>query len=367
MPREEADPTIQKALETLIALVNQLRTLLSPPPPPASTPAAQKNSSTNTCTTLKAGGNENEDGNTLVQLQNAGKVLKLHTTRLSVSLLPKAGGGDSDTPAIAAVTVACIKSIISVLPTIAAHTQTILLHPEKHGRSLAGATRSAVIDLLNALVEYALGAPATREGMVNTGKVWAAADRIIALSPSAVVATSVLAAEELVCDAAKELKVWIDNERNANDDDDDDDGNRNGDWCSEDIDEGFAQPNKSSTSTSTILSSAETTAKKIRLIIILLGAARKRRLCIYSQPQPDYIQKLDAVAAAANDISELVDNLCVAYYEDEEIIDINKSFQAMLNKAISLAEILIFNEKGERDKFSGWFEKGIATLSSLSV
>ena len=248
-------------------------------------------------------------------------------TRLAVALKP---------PAAADAALLFTRELQNaVLPALVCSVW--LCDPAERGAALATEVVSAADALLAAILEFLASAgtqplPGDGDGngpdggvVLQTGIVWSAADRLAALCSLGllgVVERAVREQAELVDDACSELREFIDGQGDGEDGDDDDDGeheaNDNGDdyEAEQQFWDGNSKKKKGlDAATKELAVGALKTAK---LVGILLSAVRKRRL-LGSGALRDQaaVPRVDAIASLAREISALVDDLGIVFYEHD--------------------------------------------------
>ena len=245
-------------------------------------------------------------------LHDSATLARAHVTRLSLSLRP---------PVTADAAVKFITELgSSIVPALVAAVESS--NPDEYGITLASEVRAAVKGLLSALEEYLKDAERGGDRLLNTGVVWSAADRVIALKKqgiTGVVDRVIKGYGELVKDASQELKQWI--EADAVEGDEESDESDAEPSHEDDTDEQafWDRPiSKTKKNDERLRGSAELSLKKMRLIVILFGAARKRRLGPSAEGGGRLVsdaKRVDKIAFLGKDISELADDLGMAYYE----------------------------------------------------
>jgi len=291
-------------------------------------------------------------------LHDSATLARAHVTRLSLSLRP---------PVTADAAVKFITELgSSIVPALVAAVESC--NPDEYGITLASEARAAVKGLLSALEEYLAGAERGGDRLLNTGVVWSGADRVIALKKqglTGVVDRLIKGYGELVKDASEELKQWI--EADAVEGDEESNGSDAEPSHGDDTDEQafWDRPiSKTKKDAERLRSSTELSLKKMRLIVILFGAARKRRLGPSAEGGGRLVsdaKRVDKIAFLGKDISELADDLGMAYYE-ESLEAACDAYEDLMAKTSELAELLTSADNGEKDGYSAWFENCKATL-----
>jgi hypothetical protein len=231
-------------------------------------------------------------------LHTTATLAKAHVTRLSVALRPPI----TEDAAVKFVT----EFGATIVPSLAVGAASF--DGAVHGKALKVETQRAVEALLAAIAEYMEGVQDGGDRLMNTGVVWSAADRVIGLKDlglCGVVEVAVRECAEMVEDARNELKEWVE------------DSGEDEDAGSGEEDE-WDLPARKGTLDEAMKNSAEEAIKKMKLVTILFGAARKRRLLGEGRLSGDP-QRVDRIAEVAKEISGLVDDLGMAFYEEEEL------------------------------------------------
>jgi hypothetical protein len=282
MPSSTTAPTLAASVSTVTSLITHCGTSLTTPSPAVTT--------TETI------------ADPLSLLHDTATLTKAHVTRLSVALRP---------PITEDAAIKFVKEFGgSIVPSLVVGVASC--DAAVHGKALKVETRRAVDALLAAIGEYMDGVLEGGDRLKNTGVVWSAADRVIGLKElglCGVVEVAVRDCAEMVEDARTELKEWV--EDNAEEEDDD------AGSAGEDEDE-WDLPARKGKLDEAVKNSAEEALKKMKLVTILFGAARKRRLLGEGRLSGDP-QRVDRIAEVAKEISGLVDDLGMAFYEEEEL------------------------------------------------
>jgi hypothetical protein len=187
---------------------------------------------------------------------------------------------------------------------------------------LVSEVRASVDQLLAAVGEYVAGAETGGDRLLNTGIVWSAADRVIALKATglaALVQKQMEMWQKTVKDAAKELKEFIETVDLG--DDEDEDGDQDEEL--EDEEQAFwDRPTRKQALDEETKKAAEEGLKKIKMCGVLLGVAREGRL--QGETRLTDVKRVDGMARAAKEISGLADDLGMAFYDEEELEDVEE-------------------------------------------
>lgn len=163
-------------------------------------------------------------------------------------------------------------------------------------------------------------AATARDRLSSTGAIWSSCDALIALEALGtygIVGELVRSYEALISDAAGELRAWVVEVCEEDDEGfvDDDDGVRE-----EEEEEGSGlefwegRRKRGRDEVAVVKGSVEVALKKIRLVEILLGAVRKRRLAGDGLVAEGVLEE---VVGRVKGVSEAVDDTGMGFYEDE--------------------------------------------------
>ncbi|KAH7401003.1 hypothetical protein DE146DRAFT_611975 [Phaeosphaeria sp. MPI-PUGE-AT-0046c] len=198
-----------------------------------------------------------------------------------------------------------------------------------------------------------------------TGVLWEACDTLLKVCDDGVVGLVVKKATELratLLDAIEELKEW------GEDIEDDDDEAEGSDDDEDDI---FAASNKLGKDDKELKELLDTSVKKLKMVGMLYQALIKRRLRTYpagtaggtsgatTGPGP----KLDELIAGLKSIPDTVDDLASAFYDLDED-EAKDTLEKACNEAKSAAQIVKQSWAGTDDEFTTWSEKWTTALDA---
>ncbi|CUS11678.1 unnamed protein product [Tuber aestivum] len=315
---------------TLKSLISQTRPLLYVPVPPPP-------SSTTTAPTIAP----------YPLLKDLSTLLRAHSTNLSIALRP---------PNL--LYPAASKSIQEITNLIPQYLPAIQALPEIS--SLRRCIIQRVEDLFTSIAHSFSDGEANRDRLSGTGAIWSSCDALIALEALGtygIVAELVQSYEALISDAAGELRVWV------------------VEVC-EGEDEGFVDDTAREDSTLefwerpiavggrredvvVVRGLVEVALKKVRLLEILLGAIRKRRLAGEGVVAEGVLEE---VVEKAKGVSEAVDDVGMGFYEDEvgEAVEAQRRFQG---EAVKLIDLVSCRDGSVEDKYTKWFHNCREALS----
>ncbi|KAG0634195.1 hypothetical protein HOY80DRAFT_1061179 [Tuber brumale] len=310
-------------IATLKSLINQTRPLLAISVLPSTTATA---STTPTIAPYPL-------------LKDLSTLLRAHSTNLSIALRPP----NLLYPAASK----SVQEITSLIPQYLPAIQSLPKIP-----SLRRWVIQKVEDLFTSITHSFNEDKASRDRLSSTGAIWSSCDALIALEALGtygVVAELVLSYEALISDAAGELRVWV------------------VEVC-EDEDEGFVDDTAREESALepwetpiamgerresgvVVKGLVEIALKRVRLLEILLGAVRKRRLAGDGLAAEGVLEE---VVERVKGVSEAVDDVGMGFYEDEvgEAVEAQKRFQ---QEAVKLIDLVACKDGGVEDKYTKWF------------
>ncbi|RPA96496.1 hypothetical protein L873DRAFT_1845413 [Choiromyces venosus 120613-1] len=320
---------INSEITTLKSLINQTRPLLSTPPPPPPTTTATTTTTTTTSTTITP----------YPLLRDLSTLLRAHSTNLSIALRPP----NLLYPAAA-------KSIQEITSLIPQYLPAIHALPEIP--SLRRSVIRKVEDLFTSITQFFnQTSEEGRDRLSSTGAIWSSCDALIALEAGGgthgVIGELIKTYEALISDAAGELRAWV-----VEVGEDEDEGFVDDSAQEETPQEFWEKPIAAGRRRDgEVRGLVEVVLKKIRLLEILLGAVRKRRLAddglVSERVLEEVVQRVKAV-------SEAVDDVGMGFYEDEvgEAVEAQKRFQ---EEAVKLIDLVVCKDGGVEDKYTKWF------------
>lgn len=208
-----------------------------------------------------------------------------------------------------------------------------------------------------------------QEVLSSTGVLWDVCDALLKLCEDGVVGLVVKKAQEyraVLLDAIEELKEW------GEDVEDDDEDEAEG---SDDEDEIFGASNKIGKDNKELKELLDTSVKKLKMIGMLYQALIKRRLKTYpasSTLEPTAAtngttsppcKKLDALMNTLKTIPETVDDIAGAFYDLDED-EAKETLDKCCGEANSAIELVRQSWAGEDDEFTAWSGKWASALEA---
>lgn len=197
-----------------------------------------------------------------------------------------------------------------------------------------------------------------------TGVLWEACDALLKVCDDGVVGLVVEKATQLratLLDAIEELKEW------GEDVEDEDDKAE----FSDDEDDIFAASNKLGKDDKELKELLDTSVKKLKMVGMLYQALIKRRLKTYpagtaggtSEAKTGPAPKLDELMTALKTIPDTVDDLASAFYDLDED-EAKETLDKACNEAKGAAKIVQQSWAGTDDEFTTWSEKWSSALDA---
>ncbi|OAL00784.1 hypothetical protein IQ06DRAFT_249752 [Phaeosphaeriaceae sp. SRC1lsM3a] len=197
-----------------------------------------------------------------------------------------------------------------------------------------------------------------------TGVLWDACDAVLKVCDDGVVGLVVKKATQLratLLDAIEELKEWGED---VEDEEDEAEG-------SDDEDDMFAASNKLGKDDKELKELLDTSVKKLKMVGMLYQALIKRRLKTYPEgtaggtsgattgPGP----KLDELMTALKTVPDTVDDLASAFYDLDED-EAKETLDKACSEAKSAAKIVKQSWAGTDDEFTTWSDKWVTALDA---
>ena len=405
-------PLIQNIISTRSLLSHFLTSLSNPSPIPLSIKANAPSTQTSSSSSSP------QPPAVLPLLRDSAKLLKAHTTRISLLILNK-----PFTPSAIAVVLrelhsTCLPALVSSAELCDANVYGTAMRTEIRAR-VRRALREAeqlvdevekVVEMENQdgqLSEYQEDSKGNRKRQIvysedevkarqltSTGLVWSACDSLVELADMGVVELAILKTNEqrlMLEDALAELKAWSeespatdgneddgavasqDNAAHNNNDGDDDDNDDNDD--NDDADILFGKTPTLPAGPSPLREILTRSLKKLQSLIILYRAISKRRLRSFpddamkktlspssSSPQPRPASKLDALQNHLSGIPSTADELAAAFYSlDAPLAEIVLS--RICATGVQAALEVKMDWTGREDEFSEWLGKWIDVVT----
>ena len=311
-------------------------------------------------------------------LHDAAALLKAQTTKLSLLLINKPFTPSAIRSVIITISSSCIPAMMSAIEICRPEVYSKTLHAEAtmRVRIVLQEYQNMMSEVLEAtgttgtatLPRARVDATASRNSLASTGVVWAACDSLMALKQLGLAGLLVKKAQqyrEMLEDAARELKEWVE-DADAEDDLDDDAGSNDGSAADDFLDAAHKLPKDRDDLNATLAS----TFKKLRLTSTLYLALVKRRLKTLPSFNGDdrdgkvnvnMTKVVDELMETLKLIPDYVDDLANAFYELD-----NLDAEVGLSKICALGKRCIKltsrSWNGEEDEFTTWSRKWIEAI-----
>lgn len=310
--------------------------------------------------------------NPLPLLADSAKLLKAHTTKLSLLLI-------NDPFTATAIAKVLREMGAAVLPAMMGGAQAVAQAQEQQRafpavverevrarvRRIVGAVAEEVVEV-RGRAEAVLAAEGGdkkkvgkkvdggRDALSSTGLVWEACDALIEAKEKGVVGVVVGKVEgwrATLLDAMEELKEWGEEGEDDDDEDDLDDSEDEGDS----VEDMFSGGDKLGKGNEELRAQLEASLKKTKTITVLYQALVKRRLKTYPGGDAS-VETLDKLLDILQSIPDSVDDMASAYYDlDGEAA--NKVFAKISADAVRASELVKQSWDGKDDEFTAWAAK----------
>ncbi len=306
--------------------------------------------------------------NTIQHCRAVTSLIKANSTKLSLLLIHG--------PYTPSVIVGILKDLINgPLPSLAS---TVELCPEmfctklmtEETRWMVGRVFAAVLRLVTWIDSDERSKETGKENIPPaTAEIWRTCDKLVEVHQDGVVGLHVRKAEEyreLVKDALEELSEWAGEEE---EDADEEDAAREGDSVEpvngQVMDDLFGlQKHIPKGDPDGIRQRLDTAIRKLRLILIMYQALKKRRLKtlpsfplegkdVISESKEKIFMSLQELMDQLKKITHLTDDLAGAFY-DLDTTKIDQGLQKCCDAALTAVDVVRTNWKGDVDEFTAW-------------
>ncbi|KAK7554659.1 Grap2 and cyclin-D-interacting-domain-containing protein [Phyllosticta citricarpa] len=307
----------------------------------------------------------------LALLHDSAKLLRAHTTKLSLLLINKPFTASAITKVLREVSGTVLPAMMGGVQLAsqlaASHKMPVLVEKE---------TRARVRRILSAFSEEAVEIKGMaervldegngggkeqdgREGrdtLSSTGVVWQACDALMEVQQSGFAGILVQRVEEwksTLLDAVEELKEWVEDDEDDEDEDEDEDEDSGDDEEFDDMFGGDKMPKGNRE----LREQLEKSLKKTKTISVLYQAIVKRRLkALPKQTSVHTTEKLDQLMDILQSIPETVDEMASSFYDldGEEAAEI---FNKCCSDAVRASELVKQNWEAKDDEFTTWSSK----------
>lgn len=300
--------------------------------------------------------------NPLHVLRDSAKLLKAHTTKLSLLAINTPFTPSEITKILRELAGTCLPAMMSAVQICEQEKST---WGSSMGREVKNRVRRVFREVENLLKELksiadgnGQGATKARDSLASTGVVWESCDALIELERLGVAGLAVKKAEEYrdtIKDAIAELQEWKDDVDDALLDSGDDDV----DGDADSLDDIFHAANSCPKDRPELKELLDVATGKLKKIVFLYTAIGKRRFKTFgSKPLEDSrsVQDLDHILQRLHSLQEDVDDIAAGFYDlDEDAV------KQVLNKCVAdareISNLARLDWRAQEDEFTAWRDK----------
>lgn len=307
--------------------------------------------------------------NPLHVLRDAAKLLRAHTTKISLLAINKPFTPTAITKVLKELSGTCLPAMMSAVQICEQEKAT---WGTTMGKEVQNRVRRAFHEMENLLQEVqsiaggnGQGATNARDSLSSTGVVWEACDALVELEKMGIAGLAVLKAEqyrETIKDAILELQEWkegTDLETEGQDDALLDSGDEGVDGDAESIDDIFNAANSCPKDRPELKELVDTAVGKLKKVVFLYQALGKRRLKTFrARPLEELrsVDDLDEVVRRLHDMQESVDEIASFFYDlDEE--SVKKQLDRFVEEARAVSRLARLDWCAREDEFTAWRDK----------
>lgn len=303
------------------------------------------------------------------------KILKAHTTKLSLLILNKPFTPSAITYVLNTCSSGCLPAMMSVLELCPSKRYSNLLHDRI--KSSISRVMTELDNLIDSIPQDERGLePQSRDTLASTGVLWAECDKLVTLASDGIVSLALQKVEHyhsLLKDAIEELDQWDPEEKDESDTDSLSSHKQTTKamLTSTEMDPATRLESLTMTDIEGLKKRSLSTLRTIRL---LYPALKKRRISTFPNinsttpldllPQSADIASLDSLMLSAQFFSEAADEIAGALYESDDV-QVLRRLKELIDRAEKCATSSSKNWKGENDEFSAWLSKWLARLKEL--
>ncbi|KXT15099.1 hypothetical protein AC579_6471 [Pseudocercospora musae] len=303
--------------------------------------------------------------NPLDVLRDSAKLLKAHTTKVSLLAINKPFTPSAITKVLRELSSTCLPAMMSASQICSLQDKTTWGTTMSH--ELRIRTRRVFLEMQNLLSELnsisqgnGLGATNARDSLSSTGVVWESCDALISLSYMGIAGLAVQKAEQYrdtIKDAIAELQEWkegTDLEAEGHGDEllgSDDEGVDGEETDS--LDEIFNAANSMPKDRPELKEVVEAAERKLKKVVFLYTALCKRRFKGYEDGDVGILDRvLKGLLSVQNGVDELISKL---YDLDED--GAKEELEKCVREAKDVAELVRLDWRGKEDEFTVWSKK----------
>ncbi|KXS97196.1 hypothetical protein AC578_886 [Pseudocercospora eumusae] len=303
--------------------------------------------------------------NPLDVLRDSARLLKAHTTKVSLLAINKPFTPTAITKVLRELSSTCLPAMISASQICSLQEKTTWGTTMSH--ELRARIRIVFLEMQNLLREldsisqgHGAGATNARDSLSSTGVVWESCDALISLCDMGVAGLAVQKAEQYrdtIKDAIAELQEWkegTDLEAEGHGDEllgSDDEGVDGEERDS--LDEIFNAANSMPKDRPELRELVEVAEGKLKKVVFLYTALSKRRFKGYKDGD---VGILDRVLKGLLSVQNAVDELISKFYDLDEN-GAKEELEKCVSEAKEVAELVALDWRGKEDEFTGWNKK----------
>lgn len=308
-------------------------------------------------------------------LADAAKLVKAHTTKLSLLAINKPFTPSAITKVLQELTATCLPAMVSAVQICENEKATSGALMGKEVQSRVRRVFKELETLLGEVKSIAAGktVPGRRDTLGSTGVVWESCDALVELEKLGLGGLALQKAQqyqETIKDALVELQEWKEGEdldfeghsdKLADSDDEGVDGDRNT------LDDIFNAQNSMPKDRPELEALVDEAAGKLKKVVILYQAMAKRRIKGFDISKMDgkdkrkAVSQLDELVVLLRKLPHQVDDMIGKFYElDEDAA--RTALGSIINNAKAACEQMDHNWTGAEDEFSLWLKKWIAAV-----
>ncbi|GIZ45975.1 hypothetical protein CKM354_000911900 [Cercospora kikuchii] len=307
--------------------------------------------------------------NPLEVLRDSAKLLKAHTTKISLLSINKPFTPSAVSKVLRELTGTCLPAMMSAVQICEQEKST---WGTTVGREVARRVRRVFMEMENLLKELqsiadgnGQGATNARDSLASTGVVWESCDALIGLQTLGIAGLAVQKAEqfrETIKDAIFELQEWkegTDLDTEGVDDALLDSGDEGVDGDAESFDDIFNAANSCPKDRPELRELVDVACGKMKKIVLLYTALGKRRLKTFgSKPteQQKSVSDLDELVERMSDLQEELDEIAAGFYDlDEDAV--KEILEKCVNESREVSQLARLDWAAREDEFTTWRDK----------
>ncbi|KAF2209624.1 hypothetical protein CERZMDRAFT_86932 [Cercospora zeae-maydis SCOH1-5] len=307
--------------------------------------------------------------NPLEVLRDSAKLLKAHTTKISLLAINKPFTPSAVSKVLRELTGTCLPAMMSAVQICEQEKST---WGTTVGREVARRVRRVFMEVENLLKELlsiadgnGQGATKARDSLSSTGVVWEACDALTELHTLGIAGLAVQKAEqyrETIKDAISELQEWkegTDLDTEGVDDALLDGGDEGVDGDEDSFDDIFNAANSCPEDRPELKELVDVACGKLKKIVLLYTALGKRRMKTFgSKPTEQHrdVGDLDEIVERMQNLQEEIDDIAGSFYDlDEDAV--REILAKCVNESREVSQLARLDWAAREDEFTTWRDK----------